>query len=92
MDEPYEVSNRLSPKGTRTWIRLPSRQNRNDGHAGINARAARTKDRPNNIVMTDQFTRLFHGRFTNRAPSISRSFDNNCRKTIAAGSMTPAST
>src|SRR5580658_8766573 len=65
---------------------------RNDGQAGTNARAARTKDKPNNRTTTDQFTALFHCRFTNRAPSISRSFNSSCKNTIAAGSMIPAST
>src|ERR1035437_7700762 len=53
--------------------------------------AARIKDRMNRTMMMDQFTQLFQGLFA-YSPRSSLSFNKSCRKMMAEGNITPAST
>src|SRR6516164_5322866 len=59
--------------------------------SGATTWAARINDRANSAMMMVQFTTLFQRLFT-YFPSNSWSFKSSCRKMIAEGSMTPAST
>src|SRR5450759_4736665 len=53
--------------------------------------AAKIKDRTNRTMMMVQFTQLFQGLFA-YSPSSSLSLSKSCRKMMAEGNITPAST
>src|SRR5579862_450242 len=53
---------------------------------------ARSSERINSTITMVQFTILFQRLFANFSPNTSRSFNNSCRKMIAEGSISPAST